>query len=155
MNESQTFAQTMQIHFWRILDIALRDRTAFTELFSGLLLVLLRGLLLIGAPRAISEGSSVEQLLETIEITEARWGWFLAICGLIQVWYVDRKCSFVRVLVVGLIFFAFAAVAAGYYVAYHAFAIPPSLICMTVFYVVLLGRVGQDWWEARRNADCA
>jgi len=112
---------------------------------------LLRGLLLVGAPKLISEGSRVAEWLLTIGITEERWGWYLMACGGLQIWFADQKASFMRVIIAALIMVGFGAMFCGFYVAYSAHDVPPSIICMTVFYLVMFGRVLGDWWEARKD----
>lgn len=136
----------------QLVEILLHDKVTFTEMLSGLALVALRGGLLVGLSKFVSEGSAVAHLLLTVGITEARWAWYLMLCGLLQVWFAGGRPESqhlgARVLVTFLILLGFAAMGCAFYVALGAREVPPSIICMCAFYIVLLARVGEEWWES-------
>lgn len=137
----------------RIWNILLHDRVALTEVLSGLFLVSLRGVVLLGTPRLFSDVSEVARTLREIHVTEERWGTYLMLCGLAQIFLARTPYTARRAVVTTLILLGFVVMGAGYYFTYHDWeAVPPSVICMSAFYTFLLTRVGLDYRRARRRA---
>lgn len=136
----------------QLWEILLRDPTALSEVLSGCFLVALRGLLIVGAPKLIAEGSRLSDLMHPLGITDDTWGSYLMVWGLLQVWLAGDRVPFwratARVVVALMIVLGFGAMVSGFYVAYSAQHIPPSVVCMTAFEIFLLGRVGEEWWES-------
>lgn len=136
----------------QLWEILLRDPTALSEVLSGCFLVALRGLLIVGAPKLIAEGSRLSDLMTPLGITDARWGTYLMIFGALQCWLAGDRFPLwkatARVIVSLMIVLGFGAMVSGFYVAYSAEHIPSSVICMTAFEIFLLGRVGEEWWES-------
>jgi hypothetical protein len=126
---------------WRIL---LHDKTALTEVLSGLLLVGLRGALLLGKAQMFSLSSDVAQVLRQIGVTEDRWGTFLMICGVVQIFLARTGYTIGRVLVTSAILAGFVVMGAGFYQVNGWGSIPPSIVCMSCLYAYLLMRIGAD-----------
>lgn len=134
---------------WRIL---LQDPVALTEVLAGFFLVALRGALLLGAPRLFTVTSEVAEVLRGIGVTEDRWGTYLMVCGLVQIFLARTRYTFRRALATFAILVGFVVMGAGFFQAYGWYQVPPSLICMAALYTYLLARVGLDYLHKRRRA---
>lgn len=133
---------------WRIL---LQDPVALTEVLSGLFLVALRGAVLLGSSRLLPPGSDVANLLQEIGVTEERWGTYLMVCGLAQIFLARTPYTLRRAVVAFAVLAGFVVLGAGYYRAFHTWqSIPASVICMSALYTFLLARVGLDRRRAKR-----
>lgn len=126
---------------WRIL---LHDKVALTEVICGFLLVALRGALLVGTPQLVYLTSDVAGVLQQIGVTENRWGTYLMVCGIIQIFLARTKHTIRRTLVTSAILAGFVVMGAGFYQVHGWRAVPPSIVCMSAVYVFLLVRIGID-----------
>lgn len=136
----------------RIWHILLDDPVALTEVTSGLFLVFVRGAVLVGAVRLFPVGYDVAEQLRTIGVTEDRWGAYLMVCGLLQIFLARTPHTILRALTTLAILLGFVVMGAGYYSAYSDWrAVPASVICMAVLYTFLLARVGLDRSHASRG----
>ena len=127
------------IRIWRIL---VSHSTTWAEVTSGLTLIALRGGMLKWGPTIYLPPEVAEQL-HMIGVTEPRWGTYLMVCGMLQVWFAGERRSRMRLT-------ATVAILAGFVVMSVAFLMTPpgsvnsSLVCMSAFYTFLLARVFRD-----------
>jgi hypothetical protein len=125
----------------QLWEIVARDPVALTEVICGLLLVALRGLLLVGASQMIKPGSEVGVLLKQIHVTEARWGSYLMVLGVLQIVYAGTRHAAIRAGIAGAILVGFLVLGGGYWSATGWSSVPPSIVCMAAVYTYLLGRI--------------
>lgn len=128
--------------FRTVWDSLVRDDICWAERASGIMLVALRGAVLKWGP-AVYLPPEVGARLADIGVNEERWGLYLMVCGLLQIWYAGQDRSTMRLLVTIAILLGFVVMVAGF------MDTPPgtvnaSLICMSGFYLLLLGRVWRD-----------
>lgn len=120
------------------------DSTAFAEALSGLALVGLRGLLLLGVHPA-NPPYDVTRLLADAGVTEGRWSVFLMLCGLLQVMLAGSRHYRARIYLKMGIVLAFAIVVAAYWLVDEwDRPVVLSLMCILAFYFGLLVRVLAD-----------
>lgn len=135
----------------RIWSILLSDPVALTEVLSGFFLVALRGTLLLGPPRIFTVTSEVAEQLHAIGVTEDRWGTYLMICGVCQIFLARTRYTLRRTLVSFAILAGFVVMGAGFYQVSGWSSVPVSLICMSSMYVFLMIRMGVDHLRIRRK----
>lgn len=139
-----TTARWLRRRLYVILWIIKHDSTALTEISSGLFLVGLRGLLLLGV-NPLNAPFDVAMSLYRLGITEHRWGWFLLSCGLGQIALAGSKHSLLRLMLKVTIVTSFVLIMMAYITAGEwNRPVVPSLVCMTAFYVFLMYRVFSD-----------
>jgi hypothetical protein len=134
--------------FWAIIT---HDDLALTEILSGLFLVALRGLLVLGAPKFVFINYEVASMLRQIHITENIWGSYLAGCGIVQVLLAGTRYTLYRVWVTIAILIGFSVMTVAFWTTGSFWEVPVSLTCMSVFYTYLLARVLADRKDQRER----
>lgn len=129
--------RTRLLQLWRTV---LWDRLDLTEILSGLTLVALRGAVLKWGP-VISMSSDVADLLRQIGVTESRWGMYLLVCGVLQIWFSGQRTSPWRLVVTIAILAGFVLMTAAFLVNGRGNS---GLICLSAFFTLLLYRVFRD-----------
>jgi hypothetical protein len=120
------------------------DSTAFTEALSGLALIGLRGLLLLGV-RPADPPYDVVRLLRDAGITEERWAVYLMLCGALQILFAGSRHALIRLWLKVAIVGAFAVVTVAYELTGEgARPVVLSLVCLIAFYFGLMIRVFKD-----------
>lgn len=128
-------------HLWII---ARYDSTAFAELASGLLLILLRGLLLIFAPRFFWP-FEVAVTLYPMGLNESTWGSIFLMLGLAQLLLAGSSHHLMRLLILIGIITTFVIVGVAYTHAGYVFSQTVlSITCLTSFEAAILVRVFHD-----------
>jgi hypothetical protein len=148
MSDIVRWFQRRLFHLWII---ARYDSTAFTEILSGLFLLLFRGILLVAVPERFWPFDVSGKLLE-LGLNENRWGAFLFFLGAAQIILAGSLHHFLRLLVLLAIMASFVVVGVSYAISDMLYSgTVLSIICITAFYTGLLIRVLHDRADERRR----
>lgn len=130
----------LRIAWW----VLRHDSTAFAEVLSGICLIGLRGLLLIGV-RYPDVPYDVALLLRNAGITEQRWGLFLLACGGCQVLLAGSRHALLRLWLKVAIVLAFLVIIVAYVLTdRYDKPVVLSLVTVVAFYFALMVRLLQD-----------
>ncbi len=135
----------------QLWEIVAHDPLALTELLSGVFLVGLRGLLVVGAPVLVYVDYEVSTLLRQVHVTEDIWGTYLMVCGFAQIWLAGSRYANCRVLVTLATLFGIVVMAMAFWMTSDFWGVPVSLHCMAAFYTFLLARVLADRKDQRER----
>lgn len=136
------FADYWQMRLMRVWWIVKFGDTWWAEVVSGASLLILRGIMLLFAPRSLLP---LDVQFRLYPITENRWATYIMTLGALQILFAGSRHSTIRLcikigILTGFVVVGVAAVQEG-----HVFsAMLLSVITMSAFYVSLMVRVFRD-----------